>query len=168
MIVAIASGKGGTGKTTVAVSLALALAKGSQAEVSVHSRPLLVDCDVEAPNARLFLPFQPERHRNVIQPLPEVDERSCDFCGRCAEVCAFHAIAVVSDQVLVFPELCHGCGGCALFCPEGAITEVEREIGVVTKPNSPLSLKKARVDSLWINMPLISSELDGCNSLITS
>lgn len=124
MILAVASGKGGTGKTTVAVSLALALAADTAEPASGKDRPLLIDCDVEAPNASLFLRVGAERQRDVVTPLPEVDPRFCNFCGTCAEVCAFHAIAVVNERVLIFPELCHGCGSCTLNCPSGAIREV--------------------------------------------
>jgi MinD superfamily P-loop ATPase len=125
MIIAVASGKGGTGKTTVAVSLALALADGV--------RPLIVDCDVEEPNAGLFLDYTAEQRCSVIQPLPEVDHRRCDSCGRCAEVCAFNAIAMVGNRVLLFPELCHGCGSCSSNCPTGAIGEVDSQMGVLER-----------------------------------
>jgi MinD superfamily P-loop ATPase len=121
MIVAVASGKGGTGKTTVAVSLALALAG--------ESRPLIVDCDVEEPNAGLFLNYTAGESRDVVLPVPEVDESKCDSCGRCAEVCAFNAIAMVGERVLVFSELCHGCGSCATNCPTGAIHEADNLMG---------------------------------------
>jgi MinD superfamily P-loop ATPase len=125
MTVAVASGKGGTGKTTVAVNLALALAEEKSRNLQ------FVDCDVEEPNAHLFLKPRIEKTRAVHIPVPKVDRSTCSYCGRCAEVCAYNAIAVVRDQVLVFPELCHGCGGCALLCPEKAIKEEGREIGVV-------------------------------------
>jgi MinD superfamily P-loop ATPase len=129
MIVAVASGKGGTGKTTVAVSLALSLAERSAAE----GQPLFLDCDVEEPNAALFLQPEIEDRREVGQRVPEVDPAACTYCGRCAQVCEYHAIAVVGDKVLVFPELCHGCGSCTLNCPQGAIHEVLHGMGTLER-----------------------------------
>lgn len=123
MIISVASGKGGTGKTTVAVSLALAL---------LGRRPVqFLDCDVEEPNAHLFIKPSIDRTIPVFIPVPEVDEATCTFCGKCAEVCAYNAIAVIKNTVLVFFELCHGCGGCSLLCPEKAIKEVGKKIGVL-------------------------------------
>ena len=121
MIISIASGKGGTGKTTVATNLALVL--GDRVE--------LLDCDVEEPNAHLFLKPQIDRTEQVDTPIPLVDEAKCTFCRKCAEICRFNAIAVVGRKVLVFPELCHSCGGCVAVCPEGAITEIGRGLGTV-------------------------------------
>ncbi len=122
MIITIASGKGGTGKTTVACSLALTMR---------DLMPVVLDCDVEAPNAHIAL--QPRLpHREVVSmPIPEVKPELCNACGRCAEVCPFHAVVLLGAKVLVFPELCHGCGSCVRNCPEGAIVEVEKPIGVV-------------------------------------
>ena len=123
MIISVASGKGGTGKTTVAVSLALSLE---------GKRPVqFLDCDVEEPNAHLFLKPSIDKTIPVFIPVPEVDEAKCTFCGRCAEVCAYHAIAVIKNTALIFSELCHGCGGCSLLCPEKAIKEVGKKIGVL-------------------------------------
>lgn len=122
MKIAVASGKGGTGKTTVAVSLALSLPQ---------NQVQLLDCDVEAPNAHLFLNPTIQGREEVAILRPSVDETRCDLCGRCAEVCQFNAIAVVGEKVLFFPELCHGCGGCKLACPLQAIEEVPHVIGIV-------------------------------------
>jgi MinD superfamily P-loop ATPase len=124
MIVAIASGKGGTGKTTVAVSLALSL---------LPSRPTFVDCDVEEPNAALFIQPDLDERQDVALMIPEVDIEACTHCGRCAEVCQYNAIAALPDKVLVFPEVCHGCGSCTLNCPAGAIHEVSQPIGTVER-----------------------------------
>jgi MinD superfamily P-loop ATPase len=122
MIISIASGKGGTGKTTVAVNLALSLKKESTQ---------LIDCDVEEPNSHLFL--NPSIHpvTSVGISVPRIDESKCNYCSKCAQVCEYHAIAVILKNVLVFDELCHGCGACSYLCPEKAIFEVEREIGIV-------------------------------------
>lgn len=121
MILAVASGKGGTGKTTVTVNLARVM--GSPVQV--------LDCDVEEPNAQLFLNGELRESRTVFTLVPEVDESQCDGCGDCARVCQFNAIVSFGTVPLVFPELCHGCGGCSRVCPTGAIREVERRIGVV-------------------------------------
>jgi len=123
MILSIASGKGGTGKTTVAVNLALSL----EASCSVQ----FLDCDVEEPNAHFFLKPRIHQSQPVFLPIPEIVEEKCTYCGKCAEVCAYNAIAVLKDNVLVFPEFCHGCGGCSLLCPEQAIKEKGKRIGVM-------------------------------------
>lgn len=123
MKIAVASGKGGTGKTTVAVGLSLSLAEDSS--------PLFLDCDVEAPDAHLFLHPTIQEEAPASIPVPQIDESRCTLCGDCAEVCSFNALALLGDQVLVFPELCHGCGSCTLICPTGAITEVPRTIGTL-------------------------------------
>jgi MinD superfamily P-loop ATPase len=123
MIVSVASGKGGTGKTLVATSLALSLSESGPVQ--------LLDCDVEEPDAHLLLRPTFDSARPVMQPVPKVDETRCTFCGRCSEVCAFNAIAVMGRTVLLLPELCHGCGACSYLCPEGAITEDGREVGTI-------------------------------------
>jgi MinD superfamily P-loop ATPase len=113
MRIVVASGKGGTGKTTVATSLALI------ADNAVR----FMDCDVEAPNAALFLNPTFDTRQDVGILLPVVDESQCTYCGNCADVCEFHAIAVIGKKIQVFPELCHGCGSCTWICPEKAISE---------------------------------------------
>ena len=131
MIIAIASGKGGTGKTTIATNLALALADAPPGS-ALCGRPLVyADCDVEEPNGALFLKPELAGRSDVELLIPQVDEQRCTYCGRCAEVCQYHAIAVVRQKVLVFGEMCHGCGSCTLACPEGAISEVPLKIGEV-------------------------------------
>ncbi|MGQ9688590.1 MAG: ATP-binding protein [Desulfobaccales bacterium] len=121
MIITIASGKGGTGKTTVATNLAAALDEPVQ----------LLDCDVEEPNAHLFIQPHLERSQEVQVEVPDIDFASCNFCGKCQEICQFNAIAVLPATVLTFMELCHSCGGCFLVCPEGAVKSQTRPIGVV-------------------------------------
>jgi len=130
VIVTVASGKGGTGKTTVAVNLALSLADVS---ADTSSEPIYLDCDVEEPNAALFLKPTIQERREVGQMIPKIDLGRCTYCGRCAEVCQYHAIAVVGQKVLVFPELCHGCGSCTLNCPTQAIEEVLDVMGTIER-----------------------------------
>lgn len=122
MILSIASGKGGTGKTTVAVNLALSL---------LNKEVQYMDCDVEEPNAHLFLKPNIQRVTSVGIPVPRIDETKCTSCGKCAKVCEYHAIALIVKTVLIFDEMCHGCGACSYLCPERAILEVEREIGIL-------------------------------------
>ncbi len=131
MIIAVASGKGGTGKTTVATSLALAAGGSRHAPGSDPADVLYLDCDVEAPNAHLFLKPTFQQHLEVGILIPDVDETLCTHCGRCAEVCQYHAIAVLGKKTLVFPQLCHGCGSCTRECPEGAIREKLNVIGAL-------------------------------------
>jgi MinD superfamily P-loop ATPase len=124
MIISIASGKGGTGKTMVATNLAASLQHNIQ----------LMDCDVEEPNAFLFLPSQAMKKEIVTTPVPEIDKEKCNFCGKCEEICQFKAIAVLKETaVMVFSELCHSCGGCMEVCPEGAVREGFRELGMIEK-----------------------------------
>jgi MinD superfamily P-loop ATPase len=119
MIVAIASGKGGTGKTTVAASLS-----------SVWPGPAIaVDLDVEEPNLHLFLQPQILGETKAYIQIPQVDLGKCTYCRACAELCQFKAISVLGPMVLIFPEMCHGCGGCLAVCPEGALTPAQRELG---------------------------------------
>jgi MinD superfamily P-loop ATPase len=126
MIISVLSGKGGTGKTTVAVNLAVSLAgKGEKV--------LLLDADVEEPNAWLYLKPAFDESLPVSIPVPEINEELCDYCGKCADFCEYNALAVAQGTVLTFLELCHACGGCTLVCPRDAIKEVDREIGILEK-----------------------------------
>ncbi len=130
MLISVASGKGGTGKTTVAVNLALAAHYQSENE-GKGRQVQIVDCDVEEPNCHIFLKPTVEKSAYVTVPVPEIDADKCSLCGLCGDVCAFHAIMAGKKRVVVFPEMCHGCGACAYLCPENAITEVARTIGKV-------------------------------------
>ena len=136
MIVSIASGKGGTGKTSLATNLALSL-KNVQ----------LLDCDVEEPNAHLFLHPKIDETKPVYISKPIIDERKCDHCGKCSIFCQYNALFVTPEEVMLFPQLCHGCEGCMIVCPKNAITKENVKIGVV---------KKGIVE----NMELVYGELD--------
>ncbi len=123
MKLAIASGKGGTGKSMVAANLAFTLAMESQVS--------LVDCDVEEPNLHLFFPSDPAT-RDVTLPIPVIDESICTYCGTCGEFCRYGAISVLPKKLLFFADLCHSCGGCVLVCPEKAIHEEPKKIGTLS------------------------------------
>jgi MinD superfamily P-loop ATPase len=129
MNIAIASGKGGTGKTTIATNLAWVLAGNGE-----KSRYL--DCDVEEPNGHLFLKPRIETTEPAFIPVPVIDESKCDGCGRCVRFCQYKALVRLGKTVMVFNELCHGCGGCTLICPQKAITEKEKVIGTVESGTS--------------------------------
>ena len=129
MKIVVASGKGGTGKTTVATSLYWSLYNSNLK--SQKNSMVFLDCDVEAPNAHLFLKPDLNSKEDVHVNVPEINEQNCTHCGLCAEVCQFNAIAIIGQKVLVFPQLCHGCGSCTMMCPEKAIKEVENVIGYV-------------------------------------
>jgi len=120
VIISIASGKGGTGKTTVATNLALSLEKVQ-----------FIDCDVEEPNANIFFNAEIKEQEDVTVEIPKVDTEKCDYCGKCSEFCAYNALAVVPSKVLFFPELCHSCRGCGLVCPQNAIDWMERPVGKI-------------------------------------
>lgn len=121
MKVAVASGKGGTGKTTVALNLASVMGKKVQ----------LLDCDVEEPDDHLFFKERLETTQDVTVKIPKVNLLRCNGCEECSDFCQFGAITMVGEKPLVFPEMCHGCGGCTLICPKSAITEIEQHIAVV-------------------------------------
>ena len=136
MIIAIASGKGGTGKTTVSVNLAKAAPLPA----------LLLDCDVEEPNDHLFLGGAPRLLETVHVPVPEIDPSLCQGCGACSRFCAYHAIVGLQATPIVFPELCHGCGGCLLACPNQPIRETERPIGSIeTLVSGKVTLIQGRI-----------------------
>lgn len=122
MKLAIASGKGGTGKTTVATSLAMAWAPTT-----------LIDCDVEGPNADLLLNPQISELREVGTLIPVIDNDLCLRCGQCADFCRYHALAVVAEKWMLFKELCHSCGGCQIICPNAALREEKRTVGTIKK-----------------------------------
>jgi MinD superfamily P-loop ATPase len=139
MIIAVASGKGGTGKTMIATSLACSLAA-----TNPELPPLFLDCDVEAPDAHLFLHPSLTEHQEVGLLITSVDETKCTYCGKCAEICQYHAIAVLGQKTLVFPQLCHGCGSCTALCPEKAITEASKRMGVIERGHAEAGIAFAR------------------------
>jgi MinD superfamily P-loop ATPase len=124
MRIAVASGKGGTGKTTVATNLAFVASRN-------HRTVAYIDCDVEEPNGQIFLKPEITRREPICNPIPQVDAEACTHCGECGKMCRYSAIVCVGEEVLVFAELCHSCGACGLVCPANAITEVPREIAVL-------------------------------------
>lgn len=119
MIISIASGKGGTGKTFITTNLARSL----ESNVAVY------DCDVEAPNSHLFLRPDVLGKTSFVTTVPAIDLEKCTFCKKCMEICRFNAIAILKENALVFPELCHSCGGCFRICEDRAINEVDRILG---------------------------------------
>lgn len=147
MKIAIASGKGGTGKTTVSVNLARTMAAKVQ----------LLDCDVEEPNTHLFLQGVRVGEEVVSIPIPVVDESLCDGCGKCSKFCQYNAIVTLGKEALIFPEMCHGCGGCTMICPVKAITESHRRIGVIeTMESENIMLIQGRLDvGVAVAPPLI-------------
>jgi MinD superfamily P-loop ATPase len=123
-VVAVASGKGGTGKTTVAVNLAQVVSESGR-------KVQYLDCDVEEPNGHIFLRPEITAKRQVTVNVPQVDQEKCTDCGQCGEICRYGAILCIKEKVLIFEQLCHSCGGCVRVCPEGAITGKSLEIGEI-------------------------------------
>ncbi len=121
MIISVASGKGGTGKTTISTNLAL----------SIDRKAKLLDCDVEEPNAYLFIKPEILTDETVYAMIPKIDQSLCNGCRKCADICRFNALTVIGKKVIVFQELCHSCGGCVAVCPENAIEEGARELGTI-------------------------------------
>ena len=146
MIISIASGKGGTGKTTVSTNLAL----------SIDQEVQLLDCDVEEPNAHLFLNPIIEKNEPVLAPVPQIDLEKCTFCKKCMNICRFGAIAVLKKDVLIFENLCHSCGGCFEVCPEDAILEKKRSLGEIEHGKSgKISFIHGRLDIGQVMVPPI-------------
>lgn len=133
MRICVGSGKGGTGKTTVSLGIAISLTEAGNAVQ-------YIDCDVEEPNAHLFFKDIVFDEITAGVLVPEIDKDKCDLCGKCSDLCAYHALAVFPKTILVFNEMCHSCGGCAKVCPKKAITEVSRVIGKI-KTGSANGLK---------------------------
>ncbi|MDD5456269.1 MAG: ATP-binding protein [Candidatus Margulisbacteria bacterium] len=161
MKIAVASGKGGTGKTLISTNI-----------FNILSDAIYLDCDVEEPNGHIFLKTETIRKESVYIPVPEINESKCVFCGRCSQVCNFNAIIVARRKVLVFPELCHGCGSCAYFCNKKAIVETPKEVGRIEtgiykgkwvytgrlnigEPMSPPVIKKLKEKAAGIDTDII-------------
>lgn len=153
MIISVASGKGGTGKTTVSTNLALSMEQEVQ----------LLDCDVEEPNAHLFLNPVIEKKEPVLAPVPEIDLDKCSFCKKCMEICRFGAIAVLKKDVLTFENLCHSCGGCFEVCPENAIKEKERALGKIEHGLArKIPFVHGRLDIGQVMVPPIIKKVRSC------
>lgn len=154
MRIAVASGKGGTGKTTVAVAMALAH------EGQVH----YMDCDVEEPNGGLFLRPQISNTTRVFLDVPEIDEDRCTSCGKCAAFCRFNALVALGAPPIVFSELCHGCGGCFLVCPSQAVTWKRNPIGTVsrgTAASGRISFSEGRLNLGSVMAPAVIRAVKG-------
>jgi MinD superfamily P-loop ATPase len=155
LIVVVASGKGGTGKTTVAVNLALSLGSTS-----------LLDCDVEEPNVHTLLRPSAVRTTSVAVPTPVVNQDICTLCGKCAEFCKFNAIFVGKKKTIVYNEMCHSCGGCSLVCPEAAISEVPRSIGNIHQ--SSVEGIRLVYGELFIGEPIATSLIRAVKTHVVS
>ncbi len=157
--IAVASGKGGTGKTTIATNLAMVLGESGVSTT-------YVDCDVEEPNGHLFLRPTINASREVSTTVPQVDEALCTLCGACGKACRYSAIVALPQKLLTFPKLCHACGGCTLACPTGALREVPRRTGVVEQGESgPITFLQGRLDvGEAMAPPVIRTVLDAAPS----
>ncbi len=159
MIISVASGKGGTGKTTIAVNLA----------VSLDQQVQLLDCDVEAPNAHLFLKPSIHERQTVYTAIPEIDTDKCSFCKKCMDICRFNAIAVLKSQVLIFDNLCHSCGGCFEVCPEGAVVEKRKVLGKIeTGHAGSVRVSQGRLEIGEVMVPPVIKQLrdrEGCKDI---
>jgi MinD superfamily P-loop ATPase len=139
MIIAVASGKGGTGKTTVAVAMAVASEKPVQ----------YIDCDVEEPNGSIFIKPEITGTKTVTVQVPVIDEDKCTSCGKCARFCRFNALVSLGTPPMVFPELCHSCGGCEIVCPAEAISWKELPVGELSfgkKPGTEISVIQGKLN----------------------
>lgn len=144
MEIAIASGKGGTGKTTVALNLALSVGDAQ-----------LLDCDVEEPDCHLFLDLDLEEVAEIETLHPRIDEDKCDLCGRCAEICRFNAIVTTPNGPMIFPELCHSCGACVIGCPRDAISEEKKVVGKVEKGEGEIDFYHGTLTTGELLAPLV-------------
>ena len=145
MRIAVASGKGGTGKTTVSLNLALSLGNVQ-----------LFDCDVEEPNCNLFLEHRLEKVRDVQIQVPTISKEKCDLCMKCVDVCRFNALVKLPKSIMFFPKLCHGCGACSIVCPQGAIYEEGRSIGIIERSASRSCVTELYQGLLNISEPMAS------------
>lgn len=151
MNIAVLSGKGGTGKTTVSTNLALSL------------KANYIDCDVEEPNGFLFLKPEIYAEESVMLEYPFIDDTSCSNCGKCVAVCQFNALAKVREDIMLFQKLCHGCGACKIVCPNNSITYNKREIGKIEKGTSKgISCQRGILNiSEPMAVPVIKKSLKG-------
>lgn len=155
MKISVASGKGGTGKTLVSTNLAL----------SIADQPVqLLDCDVEEPNAHIFLQGETSDETTVYTNVPQVNEELCQYCGYCTEVCAFNALALFGKTFLCFEDLCHSCSACWRLCPHQAIQPKQREVGTVTTTKTgDMTLITGRVKvGVALSPPVIEAVKEHC------
>ena len=151
--IAIASGKGGTGKTTIATNLALSMARR---KMGIG----YIDCDVEEPNGHIFLKPNIQQTQPVTMLVPEVDLDKCTGCGECGKMCQYGAIVALKQSVLTLEQLCHSCGGCALVCPSGAISEKEKVIGYIEQGKTDsLEFAHGRLEIGNIHSPTVIKHL---------